>query len=48
MLIQTKEAYCLLKLMEVIDRVAPIKIQEIKTNSQEFFDRKISEVQKTF
>ena len=31
------------KLMEVIDKVAPVKNKRIKRNSQEWFDREISE-----
>ena len=31
------------KLMEVIDKVAPVKSKRIKRNSQEWFDSEISE-----
>ena len=31
------------KLMEVIDKVAPVKFKRIKRNSQEWFDSEISE-----
>ena len=31
------------KLMEVIDKVAPVKNKRIKRNSQEWFDSKVSE-----